>query len=180
MGLFKKATPPHQTALAMIGARAGNRVLVAGHPDPGVVAELARTTGLNGQTLIALAPDSRAAYDAAAASAGVFLETLDLPASPLRLPDTAGDHDVVVLHIDLLTRDDATRAALAHDAFARLRRGGRVVVIEGRPSKGWFGGRPATIDADSIVRWLDAAGGLAARALGTADGVSYFEARKAR
>ncbi len=180
MGLFKKAPSPHQTALAMVGARPGDRVLVAGRPEPAVVAELARTTGLSGQTLLAIDASAKAAYDAAAADAGVLVESIDVAAGSTRLPDTGGHHDVVVLHFDLATLAGDARAALAADAIASLRPGGRVVVIEGRRPTGWFGGRHTTLGDDAVMATLSGAGGLAVRALGSAEGVSYFEARKTR
>lgn len=180
MGLFKKAPSPHQTALAMVGARPGDRVLVAGRPEPGVVAELARTTGLSGQTLVAIDASAKAAYDTAAADAGVLIESIDISAGSTRLPDTGGDHDVVVLHFDLATLADDARTALATDAIAALRPGGRVVVIEGRRQTGWFGGKQATLGADVIMAMLHGAGGLAVRTLGSAEGIAYFEARKTR
>lgn len=180
MGLFKKAPSPHQTALAMVGARPGDRVLVAGHPEPGVVAELARTTGLSGQTLLAVDAAAKSAYDAAASDAGVFVESVDVPQGATRLPATDGHHDVVVLHFDLAALDDGARAALAGDAMAALRPGGRVVVIEGRRKSGWFGSRPATLGTDTVMAMLQSASGVAVRTLGTVDGISYCEARKAR
>lgn len=180
MGLFKKPPSPHQTVLAMVGARPGDRVLVAGQPEPAVVAELARTTGLSGQTLIAVDPASQAACDAAAAEVGVLLESLDVAAGSTRLPETGGQHDVIVLHFDLASLDNEARAALAADAMDLLRPGGRVVVIEGRRKGSWFGSRPATVAAEVVLEMLHRAGGLAVRALGSADGISYFEARKTR
>ena len=180
MGLFRKALSPHQTALAMIGARAGDRVLLAGRPDPVVVAELARVTGLSGQTLIAVDTSSKARYDAAAADAGILVESVDVVAGTARLPGTGGDHDVVVLHFDLAPLDDTARQLVVADAFAALRPGGRVIVLEGRPQTGWFGSRPATVEAGVVLGVLEQAGGLAVRALGMAADVWYFEARKPR
>lgn len=180
MGLFKKAPSPHQTALAMVGARPGDRVLVAGRPEPAVVAELARITGLSGQTIIAIETASKAPYDAAAADAGVLVEHVETGAAPATLPDTGGNHDVVVLHFDLAPLDDQTRDALAARAMALLRPGGRVIVIEGRKKGGWFSGTTPTLAADVVLGLLQRAGGHAVRTLGSADGISYFEARKTR
>jgi hypothetical protein len=180
MGLFKKAPSPHQTALAMVGARAGDRVLVAGRPEPAVVAELARTTGLSGQTTIAIDTASKPPYDAAAADAGVLIEHVETGASPASLPDTGGHHDVVVLHFDLATLDAAARDVLATRALSLVRPGGRVVVIEGRRQSGWFSSRSAAAPADVVLGLLQRAGGHAVRPLGSIDGVSYFEARKTR
>lgn len=180
MGLFKKAPSPHQTALAMVGSRPGDRVLVAGRPDPSVVAELARTTGLSGQTLLAVAASVRVPYEQAAGNAGVLVEHADAGPEPAALPDTGGPHDVVVLHFDLATLDEQTRDALAARAMSLLRPGGRVVVIEGRRQAGWFSGRTATLAADAVMALLNRAGGLAVRPLGSVDGISYFEARKSR
>ena len=180
MGLFKKAPSPHQTALAMVGARPGDRILVAGRPEPAVVAELARTTGLSGQTLIAVDTAVQPEYDAAAAEAGVLLESLDVQPGSTRLPETGGGHDVIVLHFDLAALDDEARAALTADAMDLVRPGGRVVVIEGRRAGGWFASRTATVAPDVVLQMLHRAGGLAVRTLGSAEGVSYFEARKTR
>jgi hypothetical protein len=180
MGLFKKAPSPHQTALAMVGARPGDRVLVAGRPEPAVVAELARTTGLSGQTLLAVNPASKAAYDAAAADAGVLIEHAETGADPTSLPDAGGHHDVVVLHFDLATLDDQARHGLAVRALSLVRPGGRVVIIEGRRQGGWFSSRIATVPAEVALGLLQRAGGHAVRTLGNAEGISYFEARKTR
>lgn len=180
MGLFRKGPPPHQMALAMIGARPGNRVLVAGTPVPAVVAELARTTGLLGQTLLAGPDTSRAPYEHAAAEAGVLVEHVDAPANTSTLPQTEGHHDLVALHFDLHALDSETRTRLVQDAFSAARPGGRVVIIEGRAPSGWFGGRSPALAPDAVLALLTGAGGLAPRLLGSEDGVTYFEARKAR
>jgi hypothetical protein len=96
------------------------------------------------------------------------------------LPDTGGNHDVVVLHFDLAPLDDQTRDALAARAMELLRPGGRVIVIEGRRQSGWFSGKTPTLAADVVLGLLQRAGGHAVRTLGSADGISYFEARKTR
>ena len=180
MGLFKKAPSPYQTALAMVGARPGDRVLVAGRPEPAVVAQLALITGLSGQTLLAIDTASKSPYDAAAAEAGALLEHADSGSAPASLPDTGGNHDAVVLHFDLATLDDSTREALAARAMALARPGGRVVIIEGRRQGGWFSSKTPTVAADVPLGLLQRAGGHAVRHLGTVDGISYFEARKTR
>ena len=180
MALFRKGPSPHQTALAMIGARAGTRALVAGTPDPGVVAELAATTGLNGQTLLVVAPGDRARYEQAAAAAGVLIEIVDAPPETAPLPSTDGSHDVVVMHFDLATIDAAARRALLDAAFGAVRPGGRVVIIEGRAPGGWFSRRLPALSGGDVLALLAAAGGVAARELGAVDGIGYFEARKAR
>ena len=46
---FRQSGSAYQTAMAMIGPKAGDRLLVAGQAEAGLAAELARVTGLNGQ-----------------------------------------------------------------------------------------------------------------------------------
>src|SRR5687767_4696563 len=52
MGPFRKGASPHQTAIAMIGAKSGSRVLVVGAGDAAVAGEVALVAGLNGHVLV--------------------------------------------------------------------------------------------------------------------------------
>jgi hypothetical protein len=168
---LRRGPSPHQTALAMIGARAGDRVLFAGSPQPALAAEIARITGLNGRTLVVSAtPETDAALQAAAEEAGALVD--------LARAFPSGDvaNDVVVLAI---STGEVSRAALV-EAYGALRSGGRLIVIAGARRAGLFAGKTDTPppNADAIVQSLIDAGGRAARLLATAEGVSYYEARK--
>jgi hypothetical protein len=180
MGLFRKGLSPHQTALAMIGARPGDRVLVAGRPVPHVVAELARTTGLSGQTLLAVAPGVRSSYERAAGEAGVLVEMWEASGVEVLVPSTGQQHDLVVLHFDLGRLGEGELARLVESAFAAVRPSGRLVVVEGRPPASWFERRVATLPAERVLAILAEGGGVAARTLGSEPGITYFEARKPR
>jgi hypothetical protein len=168
---FRRGPSPHQTALAMIGAKAGDRVLFAGSPEPALAAEVARVTGLNGRTLVVgAAPEMDAALQAAADDAGALIDLA--PAFP------AGDvaNDVVVL---AMPAGELARAAL-EEPYGALRSGGRLIVIAGTRRAGVFAGKTDTPppNADATIQLLIDAGGRAARRLATAEGVSYYEARK--
>ena len=74
---FRQGPSPHQTALAMIGAKAGHHVVIAGADDPDLAAALALVTGLNGQTLVVdERSDAEALVNAAAAKAGALMDFL--------------------------------------------------------------------------------------------------------
>jgi hypothetical protein len=168
---FRRGPSPHQTALAMIGARAGDRVLFAGSPQPALAAEVARVTGLNGRTLVVSAtPETDAALQAAAGEAGALVD--------LARTFPAGDvaHDVVVL---AMPAGELARDALL-DAYGALRSGGRLILIAGTRRASLFASKTDVPPpgADATVQWLIDAGGRAARRLATAEGVSYYEARK--
>lgn len=180
MGLFKRGLSPHQTALAMIGARAGDRVFLAGRPDPAFVAELARVTGLNGQTLVATDADARGAIETAAATAGVLVEIADMAAASTTLPHANGTHDVVALHDDWVLLTDEARDRLVESAMTAVRSGGRVVVMNGRRRTGFLAARAETVSSEVVLSMLTRAGALAVRTLGSDDGVTYFEGRKSR
>ena len=71
MKLFRPGASPHQTALAMVGAKAGSAVVIIGAEDPAFSAEVALVTGLNGRTLIVVAAaDAEPRVEAAATNAG--------------------------------------------------------------------------------------------------------------
>lgn len=180
MALFRKGPSPHLTALAMIGAKSGDRVLVAGRPDAALVAEVARATGLTGQTLLAAPAELRKAFDAAAAEAGVLVEQLELAAEVADLPGADGTHDIAVLHVDLHGMADAPRRQLAASALAAVRPGGRVILIEGRRRAGLLSKRAPTLAIDAVLSLLTGAGGVAARVIGREDEMTYFETRRAR
>lgn len=179
MALFKKGPSPHQTALAMIGAKAGDRVLFAGRPEAPIVVEIARTTGLNGQTLVGAPADARKSLEAAAADAGVLVELVDMAAEAL-VPAADGTHDAVVLHVDLHPLSEQARASLMSSALDAARPGGRVIVIEGRRRAGFFGSRTPTLPEEAVLALLAGSGALAGRTLGRDAELMYFEARKPR
>lgn len=180
MALFRRGPSPHQTALAMIGARAGDRVLLAGRPDAALVAEVARATGLSGQTLVATSATLRPSYDEAAAVAGVLVEAVEMDAAATRLPVSDGTHDLVAIHIDLHPLSAEERASLVASALEAVRPGGRIIVIEGRRRGGLFASRTPRVSDEAVIEMLTSGGALAARTLGHEDEVTYFEGRKTR
>lgn len=176
---FRKGPSPYQTSLAMVGVKAGDRVLLAGAPEPELAAQLARLTGLNGQTVAANQPPAgRTAIEAAAAAEGVLVEFADAP--PEQLPADDGVVDVVVLAVQKAGASDAAWRALLDEGFRSLRAGGRIIVIEGVRKSGLFGSTSAPAPADTVSPQLIAAGGRAARLLASAEGLTYYEAQKPR
>lgn len=179
---FRPGPSPHQTALAMIGAKSGDRVLVAGQPDTALVAAIAQVTGLNGQTIAAGPSEMRTGVDAAAAKAGVLVDFVVLdPASTLVVPVLAPSPDIVVLVARLAAMPPDERRSLVTAAVAAVRAGGRVIAIEGAKRSGLLK-RDAgpSLPVSDVVALMTTAGAIAARALGEDAGVTYYEARRAR
>jgi ubiquinone/menaquinone biosynthesis C-methylase UbiE len=178
-GWFRKGLSRHHTAIAMIGSRAGDQVLVIGASDPALAAEVALVTGLNGTTTVT-DPDTRARarVETAARDAGALVEFA--PGTPTSLPVAEESQDVVVLmsSSDAVATTDAT-IVLAH-ALRALRPGGRVIIVDGARPSGFFrsAGGPARIPASAMLTRLEHAGTRARRQLADIDGVSYYEARK--
>ncbi len=176
---FKRESSPHQTALAMIGARPGDAVLVLGSRDPALAAAVGVVTGLNGRTLVVdrdSTAQSRLAL--AARDAGALLEFEDAPVTAL--PIEAGTFDVAVVDVRLSTKSDADQFATIAGAFRVVRTGGRVIVIEGSKRGGMFAKRDKTpaLAGEKVTALLQAAGGRAVRQLAEVEGVTYFETRR--
>jgi ubiquinone/menaquinone biosynthesis C-methylase UbiE len=176
--LFRSGPPPHQTALAMVGAKAGSMVIVVGARDPTLAAEIALVTGLNGRTLVVdPSGEERSRIEAAAASAGALVDVETAALTSLPLADGASDIAVITDLGDASSRDQIVR-----EATRVVRPGGRVVVIEGKKTGGlrklWTGGGSDVIAADEILALLGVAGLRATRLLGSAEGISYFEGMK--
>jgi SAM-dependent methyltransferase len=173
--LFRPAAPPHQTALAMIGAKTGGLVIVVGASEPALAAEVALVTGLNGRTLVVI-PDAahKTPLETAAANAGALIDVEIAPATSL--PAADGAFDVAVLP-DMSHAADRTQ--IVREAARVIRPGGRVVIISGRKTGGlkklFAGSASATPEGEGILSSLANAGLRGTRLLGTADGISYFE-----
>ena len=171
------------TAFAMVGARAGDRVLVLGAPGSegaALAAEIASITGLNGRTLVVDEGDARARVEAAAAKAGALVEFERAPIT--MLPLNAGEFDIAVLSRQLVSHDGRDRVACCAEALRVVKPRGRVVVIEGLRRPGLFGlvpSRQPGLPAEDARAALVAAGAIAARQLAEADGVIYLEALSA-
>lgn len=170
----------YDLALSMTGVRLGERFLVAGAGDPGLITALAGKVGYTGR---ACAADADAAVVARAARtaerAGVLVEVEHTPLS--QLPLDAGAFDLVVCRPGQGSAVAADPAALAE--FARvLRPGGRCLflldVARHRGAAAGDGGRAAPESA-SLIERLRAAGFRAARELAQRDGLAFVEAIKA-
>lgn len=181
MKWIKPTTRPHQTALAMIGAKPAQQVLLVGAGDGRLAAAVAAVTGLNGRTLVAdPSADARTKVEAAAADEGVLIDFEQ--AGLEHLPPVEGGFDIVVI-LQRLSRPDTVPTAAIAAASRAVRESGRIVVIEGGSTRGVFGMLRRSVPAMSseAVRNLLASAGLrAARVLAETEGVSYVEASKPR
>lgn len=181
MSWFKKGPSPHQTAVAMVGAKPGSIVVVLGAGDGGLAAELALVTGLNGQTVVVdPAAGTEATVMNAAAEAGALV---DFKQGLLtELPAESGSVDVAVIQRQLAASGSA-RPAIVAEAIRVIRPGGRVVVIEGQEPKGFFGGRGSSAEAlggATVLALFDGSELRAARVLAESDGNAFVEAVKPR
>ena len=178
-GWFRKGLSRHHTAIAMIGPKPGDRVLIAGASDPALAAEVALVTGLNGTTTVCDPDESaRATVDAAAAQAGALVE---FTAAPVTAPPAADEsQDVVVVMNAAAAVAAADPSLVLTQALRTLRPGGRVIVVDGARSGGFLRstGGPPRLPAEEILSRLERAGTRARRQLADAEGIAYYEARK--
>jgi ubiquinone/menaquinone biosynthesis C-methylase UbiE len=183
MPWLRKGPPPHQTALAMIGAKAGQTVLVMGSADAGLAAEVAKVTGLNGRTVVAdRGADAGRRVEAAAAAVGTLIEFEDTGVDTVPFePDV---FDVVAIVVDWVALDEADRHRTAAEACRVARPGGRVLMLIRAPRSGLLGRMRTPVvpagAADDACERLTAAGSKAVRLLAEADGVAYVEGVKPR
>jgi SAM-dependent methyltransferase len=168
----------------MIGVRAGDAVLAIGAGDAALVAEVARVTGLNGRVVVA-DPDATAAVrvERAAVDAGALLEFHHAPEADRfeRADRELGDSfDLVLVQRPLAPLDEPARRAVIAGALSHARPGGRVMILLGARATGWlWASAPAgpTLTGGEAEALLVGAGALAARTLGTLEGITYVEAR---
>jgi ubiquinone/menaquinone biosynthesis C-methylase UbiE len=169
-------------AVAMVGARGGDRVLVVGTGDAAFATELAQVTGLTGEVRVADdAPDAAARIDAAVRKSGSLVELDAAPATAL--PFDPGAFDIVVINRRFGDVPDAERVRIAAEAVRIAKPGGRIVVIETGPATGLlarFSKPRAVLAPDLIQRVLTDAGCRATRVLAEAGGAVYVEALMAR
>jgi len=181
MKWFREGPSPLRTPLAMIGAKAGDRVLVLGAGDGLLAGEVGHVPGLNGRTLV-VDPDEGAGprVEAGAAKAGALVEFERAPAA--MLPVDPQTFDIVVLNNQLGAATEGHRPLICAEAQRVLRAGGRLVAIESGPRSGLFGLLPRrsapAIDHAAVLSLVGQAGFRAARLLAETEGVAYCEARK--
>src|SRR6185503_6303073 len=88
--------PPYQTAVAMIGAKPGDRVAVLGSSDPALAAQVSLVTGLNGHVVVIdRAPGAADRVESAAARAGALVAFEEAPVT--NVPLEASGFDIVVI-----------------------------------------------------------------------------------
>jgi SAM-dependent methyltransferase len=178
---FRSAPPPHLTALAMVGARAGDQVVFLGAADASLAAEVAKVTGLNGRTVVVDQTEAgRARVDQAAAHAGALVDFVVAPMADV--PFDADTFDLCVAS-GVAAWSNMERAHRLAEGFRVLRPGGRFVMIAGIKRQGIFGALPsrtAVASPEIMVAFLAGTGAVAARLLADVEGVAYYEARKPR
>jgi len=172
------------TGFAMVGARAGDHVLVLGVPGPdaaALAAEIALTTGLNGRTVVVdVGTAARERVESAAAKAGALVEFEWAPVT--MLPLDSGTFDIAVINRQLVQQDGRNRIACCEEALRVVKPRGRVVVIEALRRPGLFGLLPARqpgLPVEESRAALVAAGASAVRELAEVDGRMYLEALSA-
>lgn len=168
---------PYQTAVAMVGARAGDRLLMIGADDADLAAHVALVTGLSGDVRLAdHAPGAGARVEAAVRRVGALVEFAEAP--PSKLPFEAGAFDAVVFNRKLATMTPAERATAIAEAIRVTRPGGRIVIIEPGAQEGFFArfSKPRTIlPAGELQSLLTSAGCRATRLLAESGGAIYVE-----
>ncbi len=172
------------TGFAMVGARAGDHVLVLGVPGPAaavLAAEIATATGLNGRTVVVdVGTEARARAETAAAKAGALIEFEWAPVT--MLPLNAGEFDIAVINRQLAHLDGRNRVACCEEALRVVKPRGRVIVVECLQRTGLFALLPTRepgLPTGAAREALLSAGARATRQLAELDGVIYLEALSA-
>ncbi len=178
---------PYALAVAMVGLRMGERLLLVGDDAP-LFAFLAGKIGLTGQAVaVAGSPEAAAAVAAEAAALGILFEEVGHAAFPA-LPVADGAFDVAVLNAGravLAGLDRGRRVDLARAVGRALRPNGRLVIVEGQPKRlfGLVAGA-ATPGLDAFraeggaEKLLEAAGFHPVRVLADRDGQRFTEGLK--
>ena len=182
MAWFRKAAATEPLAITMTGVKLGDRVVVIGASDPGLIAALATKAGLTGRACAADADPARVSRAAAAVEReGALVETISAPWSALPYDGDSFDLAVVRDVLAGMAHDERSRCLL--EVFRILRRGGRVVVIDQAP-RGGIGGLLGGRNVDASYAEKGAAGALAAvgfaatRVLAERDGMRFVEGAK--
>lgn len=171
---------PDQGAVAMLGIKPGDRVLLLGGGRPGLAGAVGRITGLNGQTTVVdQTPGAEARVAKGAADAGALVDFVNAPIT--MLPIDSQTFDMAVLPAGLAALGKDAPSVLA-EAIRIVRPGGRVAVCEPLPRPGLFrlAQQVPLTDPKDVVARLTAAGLRASRHLGSLDGTAYFEAARPR
>lgn len=136
--VFRPGPGPFAFALAMIGAKLGDRLLVVGAGTPGLAAALAAKVGLTGHACFAArTADQAERLRDAAAREGVLADIAVSQSVPL--PYETGAFDVAVVDstdgsLGLLSPEH--RVGLLADLRRVVRMGGRVIVVDRAPRGG--------------------------------------------
>jgi ubiquinone/menaquinone biosynthesis C-methylase UbiE len=162
--------------VAMSGVRMGERVLQIGVGDASLVGAIAAKVGLSGHAAVAVTDERQAARARAGAAAAGAL--VDVQTTQTAFPFADEAFDVVVVHAAAVSLGDQPSVLLSESRRV-LRRGGRIVVIEGRGRR-WFPRTPPATDVDSTagVQALTTTGFKAARVLAEREGYRFLEAVK--
>lgn len=137
MRFFRRGDDPYTFATTMIGVKLGDRLLQVGCDDGVLLAALAGKVGLTGRACGV--DESDAAIEraqAAAERAGVLVELQRAPHASL--PFDPGSFDVAILRDALAHLAPEAQAAVAAEAIRILRPGGRCIVVDTAPLKGWL------------------------------------------
>jgi hypothetical protein len=178
-----RSIPSHQTALAMVGAKAGQAVVFLGTADVELAAEVGRTTGLNGRTVVvADGATARVEVERAAANAGALVEFVQAPVVRAAA-EPAGAFDLAVIAMAgwALAGRDARRDVVTR-AFGLVRPGGRIVAVLSSGRRRRFGAAPLVDRAvvDETLALLTEAGSRAVRTLADMPGTTYAEGVRPR
>lgn len=171
---------PDQGAVAMLGIKAGDRVLVLGASRPALAGAIGHITGLNGQTTVVdPSPGADASIAKGAADAGALVDFVEAPTTMLPMDNQS--FDMAVLPAGLAALGPQAPSVLA-EAIRVVRPGGRITICEPLPRPGLFklAQTVPLTDPKDVVARLTAAGLRAARHLGSLDGTAYFEAARPR
>jgi SAM-dependent methyltransferase len=181
---FFKKSSLEPLAVAMSGVKLGDRLVVLGASDPGLIAALAVRAGLTGRACVV---DASAEVSAATAAAverdGALIESFAAP--PAGLPFEPAAFDVAVIRNVLGDVDAGTRRAAAAEVFRVLRAGGRALVVEDLPRGGLAGlmGRgggpdPRYAQEGGAAAALGHAGFKGVRLLAEREGLRFVEGTK--
>ena len=166
----------------MAGVKIGSKVLQIDGADGGLIAELAKVTGLSGHACALVREANQAEkFTRAAAAAGVFVKVTVAPISSM--PYEPNFFDLVVIKNFLGGMEQNNRVICLQQVHEVLRTGGRCLVIE-QASRGGLG---ALLSKQSIdVNYtkggskaaLTAEGFKGVRLLGERNSMSFTEGTK--